>query len=148
VDRVGEQRGLRRGVVGVAARDGSLLVIRRSAWVEAPGAYCFPGGAVEGGESDEIALRREFLEELGVVIEPIRPLWQAVTSWNVDLTWWLVRLSDDAIVMPHAREVESVHWYTPEEIRRLPHLLESNRQFLEAGSAEAFAIDGVPFSGK
>lgn len=135
-------------MVGVAAREGRLLVIRRSRFVEAPGAYCFPGGAIEAGESEEAALVREFEEELGAAARPVSVLWRCVTSWQVDLTWWLVELSPEASLTVHPREVESFEWLTPEEIRRLPQLLESNRQFLDAGSLGAFAVEGVNFSGK
>jgi 8-oxo-dGTP pyrophosphatase MutT (NUDIX family) len=147
-DEMGQERGLRRGVVGVAARDGRLLVIRRSQWVEAPRAFCFPGGAIEAGESEEDALRREFREELGAEVRAVRPLWRCLTSWSVDLTWWLVEIPENAVLFPHEPEVESFHWLTPAEIHELPQLLESNRQFLEIASAGAFALEGVDFSGK
>lgn len=145
---VGERRGLRRGVVGVAVCDGRFLVIRRSRFVEAPGAYCFPGGAIEPGETEEMALKREFQEELSAQVWPVRPLWRSLTSWEVELAWWLVELRADAVLTNLAREVESFHWLMPEEMRELPQLLESNRHFLDAGSAGEFAIDGVTFSGK
>jgi 8-oxo-dGTP pyrophosphatase MutT (NUDIX family) len=146
-DRVGEERGLRRGAVGVAVREGRLLVIRRSPWVEAPGAWCFPGGAIEPGESEEAALIREFREELNVEVRPVRVLWRCVTSWSVELSWWLIDLAPGARFTMHPREVDALQWLTPAEIRRLPHLLESNRQFLEAASAGALSVDGVDFSG-
>jgi 8-oxo-dGTP diphosphatase len=145
-DRVGEERGLRRGAVGVAAREGRLLVIRRSQWVEAPGAWCFPGGAIEPGESEEAALIREFREELDVLVCPVRRLWRCVTSWSVALAWWLVEPAPGALFALHPREVDALLWLTPAEIRRLPHLLESNRQFLDAASSGAFEVQQVDFS--
>jgi 8-oxo-dGTP diphosphatase len=120
----------RRGVVGVVVRNGRMLVIRRSRSVVAPLVYCFPGGGIEAGESEEEALVREFLEELGVTIRPLRRLWQCTTAWKVDLAWWLVELPHDAIPTPNPLEVESIHWHTPEEMAGLPDLLESNREFL------------------
>jgi 8-oxo-dGTP diphosphatase len=134
--------------VGTAVREGRLLVIRRSQAVEAPGAYCFPGGAIEPGESEEAALVREFREELHAPAHPVRRLWRSVTSWEVELTWWLVALADGAVLVPQAREVESFHWLTPQEMLALPQLLESNRHFLEAGSSGSFAVEGISFSGK
>jgi 8-oxo-dGTP diphosphatase len=131
----------------VAVREGRLLVIRRSQWVEAPGAWCFPGGAIEAGECEEAALIREFREELDVEVRPVRLLWRCVTSWNVELDWWLVTPAPGAIFSIHPREVEALDWLTPAEIRALPQLLESNRQFLDAASAGAFSVEGVDFSG-
>ena len=62
----------RQGAVAVVVRDDRFLVIRRSANVVAPGAFCFPGGGIEAGETEERALVREFREELGATIVPVR----------------------------------------------------------------------------
>lgn len=121
----------RRGAVGIAIRDGRMLVIRRSRTVVAPLVYCFPGGGIEGAESEEEALVREFREEVGLAIRPIRRLWKCVTSWKVELGWWLVEIEPDAEPVANPREVESIHWFTAEEMAALPELLASNGEFLE-----------------
>ena len=121
----------RRGVVGIVVRGGRMLVIRRAQGVVAPGAYCFPGGGIEPGESEEDALIREFREEVGVPPRPLGRLWQCVTAWKVHLSWWLCELPPDAVPVPNPAEVESIHWVTPAEMARLPELLASNRDFLE-----------------
>ena len=121
----------RRGVVGVVVRDGRMLVIRRSRSVVAPLVYCFPGGGIEEGESEEDALVREFREEVGVAIRPVRRLWRCVTAWKVDLAWWLAEMSPDATPVGNPSEVESIHWYTPAEMAELPSLLDSNLEFLQ-----------------
>jgi len=125
-------QGGRRGAVAVVVRDGRMLVIRRSDQVVAPGAYCFPGGGIEGKESEEEALVRELREELAVSVAPIRRLWRCVTPWNVRLSWWLAEMPREAVPMPNPAEVASVHWYTPAEMARLPGLLETNGWFLES----------------
>lgn len=58
-----------RVVAGVVIRDGRVLVARRGPTKRMGGLWEFPGGKVEGGEDDEMALIREFAEELSVVIE-------------------------------------------------------------------------------
>jgi 8-oxo-dGTP diphosphatase len=121
----------RRGVVGIAVRNGRMLVIRRSRSVVAPLVYCFPGGGIEEGESEEEALVREFQEEIGITIRPLRRVWHCVTAWKVDLAWWLVDIPPEALPVATPAEVESIHWYTPAEMAQLPDLLESNREFLE-----------------
>jgi 8-oxo-dGTP diphosphatase len=123
---------IRRGVVAVVSRTGRLLVIRRSAQVVAPRAICFPGGAIEAGESETAALVREVQEELGATIHPLRRLWQCITPWNVDLAWWSARLDLATPLTLNAAEVDSVHWLAPEEILASPDLLASNREFLQA----------------
>jgi 8-oxo-dGTP pyrophosphatase MutT (NUDIX family) len=131
----------RRGAVAVIVRQGRLLVIRRSRLVVAPLRYCFPGGAIEPGESEQEALVREIREELNVEILPQRRLWQSVTPWRVDLAWWLGQLPAGAEPVPAPAEVESVHWYTPAEMAALDGLLESNQAFLEALSAGEIELD-------
>lgn len=121
----------RRGAVVIVVRNGRMLVIRRSAGVVAPLTFCFPGGGIDPGESEEEALVREFREELGVTVRPLRLLWRCITDWKVELAWWLGELESDAEPVPNPAEVESVHWLTPHEMLRLPELLESNREFLE-----------------
>ena len=120
----------RRGAVAVVVRQGRLLVIRRSRFVVAPRTFCFPGGGIEGDESEEEALVRELREELGVKVIPERRIWENVTPWRVHLAWWRSHLEPDARIVPNPAEVESVHWYTPQEMAALPDLLKSNRQFL------------------
>jgi 8-oxo-dGTP diphosphatase len=136
----------RHGVVAVVVRDGRLLVIRRSKAVVAPGAFCFPGGAIEQDESVPEALIREIREELGVEIRPCRQLWESVTPWNVHLCWWLAELAPEALPRANPAEVQSIHWYTPEEMRRLPDLLESNLHFLDALSRGQFVLECNPTS--
>lgn len=122
----------RRGAVAVIVRDDRFLVIRRSAFVVAPGAYCFPGGAIEAGESEEVALVREIREELAVTVEPLRRVWQSVTPWGVHLSWWLGRCDHAQQPVPNPAEVESCSWLSPAEMLARPELLESNRDFLDA----------------
>jgi 8-oxo-dGTP diphosphatase len=120
------------GVVAVIPRGQRLLVIRRSQLVRAPGAFCFPGGAIEEGEQEAGALVREVDEELNVRIEPVRQIWASVTPWSVQLSWWLAELPVTSEPRPNPLEVESVQWMTIAEIRKLPELLESNHHFLDA----------------
>ena len=121
-----------------------MLVIRRAASVVAPMVYCFPGGGIEAGESEEEALVREFREEVSVEFQPLRRLWRCVTPWKVELAWWLGELAAGAVPAANPREVESVHWLTPEEMAQLPDLLESNRQFLELLARGEISLARLP----
>ena len=130
MEKIPETPG-RRGAVAIIVQDGRMLVIRRSQHVIAPLTYCFPGGGIEDGETEEEAVAREVQEEIGVSIRPLRRLWECMTAWKVHLAWWLADMDRAAVAVPNPREVESIHWFTPREMASLPELLDSNRQFLE-----------------
>lgn len=132
---------VRRGVVAVIREGEKLLLIRRSQWVVAPGAFCFPGGGIEPGETEEQALVREVSEELQVQAQPVRLLWRSRTPWGVELSWWLTRTLPGAAPRPAPAEVESCHWHTPAEIAALPGLLQSNHEFLAALARGEFSLD-------
>jgi len=125
----------RRGAVGVICRQDRLLVIRRSESVAAPGAYCFPGGGIEGDETEQAALVRELHEELGVSVKPLRRLWESTTTWGVWLAWWLAEIAPDAEPVPNPAEVAALHWLSIAEMRALPGLLSSNHAFLDGVAA-------------
>lgn len=133
-----------RGVVAVVVRQEKLLVIERSQLVRAPGMFCFPGGAIEAGESEAAAVARELLEELSLESTPVRLLYSSVTPWGVALSWWLAAIDDAMIPLPNPAEVASFHWLAVAEFRRLPKLLASNVEFLDAWERGEFAIDGLP----
>ena len=128
------------GVVAVVLRNDKFLVIRRSQHVRAPGMYCFPGGSIEAGESEEVAVVREFSEELGAVVMPTRRLWASLTVTNVQLAWWLVSLADSQSLQPNPLEVESIHWLRSDEALALPQLLASNRDFYAAWASGDFGL--------
>lgn len=131
----------RFGSVAVIRRDERFLIIRRSLQVAAPGAYCFPGGGIEAGETEQQALVREMQEELQAVVRPQRRVWQCVTRWRVSLAWWQAELVGDGPLVPNPAEVASVHWQTTDEIVRLPGLLSSNVEFFQALARGQIELD-------
>src|ERR1700752_1408505 len=94
--------------------------------------HCFPGGAIEVGEDEASAVRRELREELALEATPRRLVWRSVTPWNVALAWCLTEIDAAAVPVANPLEVESFAWLTAEEILRLPDLLASNSEFLAA----------------
>jgi len=101
--------------------------------------HCFPGGAIEAGESESDAARREMVEELGLTAEPQRLLWRSVTPWGVQLAWWLVEIDAEAVPEPNPLEVEWFDWLSIAEIRSLPRLLASNVEFIDQWEAGRLA---------
>jgi 8-oxo-dGTP diphosphatase len=132
---------VRYGAVAVIVRQARLLVIRRSQQVIAPGMYCFPGGGIEAGETEQQAVIRELQEELNCAVQPTRRIWESVSSWRVHLAWWRAELGENAAIVPNPLEVESAHWLTLAELDRLPNQLESNQQFLAAIRNGAISLE-------
>jgi len=119
-----------RGVVAVLQDDDKYLMICRAAGETAPGWWCFPGGAIEDGETEEQALVREVREEVGLDVRPIERIW----TWTRDdglliLTWWRSELLG-GVLTPDPAEVAEAHWMTPSQIESLSKVLASNREFL------------------
>jgi len=128
-----QEDGRVHGVV-VACRDGRgrWLCIRRSANVAAPLKVCFPGGAIEQGESQESAVIREMTEELGVKVNPLQCVWKW-ESPDSDLTLWgwtAEREQTEISVDP--KEVTEVLWLSSEEVIGHPDAMPTNRSFVGA----------------
>jgi mutator protein MutT len=121
---------VRQGVVAVVYREGRFLIIRRAEGILAGGAWCFVGGAIEPGETQAAALVREFREEVGGDIQPVRKVWEyARPDGRLLLHWWLGTTNGEPL-RANPAEVAEIRWCTPGEIETLPGLLESNRTFL------------------
>jgi 8-oxo-dGTP diphosphatase len=131
----------RWGVVAVITRSDEFLVIRRSEHVRAPGAFCFPGGGIEVGETAQEALRRELQEELAAEARIIRCLWNNVTPSGVQLGWWRAELEADSPLEANPAEVESIHWLSADRLRNLPQVLLTNVDFLDALDSKKFSLD-------
>lgn len=58
------------GVAGICLQDNKILLGRRSAHSTYPGLWCIPCGYVEYNEDVWEALKREFFEETGLLVQP------------------------------------------------------------------------------
>ena len=124
-------------------RDGHKVLLTRSRFGEST-FINFPGGGVELEEGPGDALRREFVEETGLVIRPVRTLYanqEAHLSTKAPIqivsVYWLVeRVSGDLRLAGNGDDVLEVFWRDigdmpldemfPAEVefaRRLPALL-------------------------
>jgi 8-oxo-dGTP diphosphatase len=106
-------------VVGAAlVREGRVLACRRTSPAHLAGLWEFPGGKVEPGESDEQALVRELVEELGVTVE-VGPR----VGPELDLGGTAVMRVHLCTLLagePVAHEHDALRWLGPEELDDVP----------------------------
>ena len=118
----------RPAAFGIVAREGCIASVRITRPDAAP--YLdLPGGALEPGEDDVAALVREFGEETGLRVRPLRALGHArqyLTKTDGETANNLCALFEAEVVAEDARlQIEADHelvWLDPlEALRRLRH---------------------------
>jgi mutator protein MutT len=117
-------------VVAIRRADGRYLCIRRSNTVLAPNKVCFPGGAIEPGESQHDAVVRETREELGIDVRPLKQCWRhdfadkPLTLWG-----WIAEFLSGEIT-PDPNEVAETLWLSGREAIDHPDAIATNRDFI------------------
>ena len=130
----------RHGAVGIIVENNEFLVIRRSQFVRAPNMLCFPGGTIEIGETPEQAVVRELCEELGLVVESPRLIWQSRTSWGTLLDWLVVERHPESSPQANEREVAEFMWLDAQRLLQRNDLLGSMPDFFGAWANENFEL--------
>ena len=119
-----------RGVVGIIRQGGRYLMIRRAWHLAAGGGWCFPGGAIEAGESSGEAIVREVAEEIGLPGRAIEQVWEWTREdGGLVLDWWRVEPLGN-LILPNPAEVVEFRWMTEAEIRNTPGVLPGLIEFL------------------
>jgi 8-oxo-dGTP diphosphatase len=101
---------------------GRVLLAQRPAGREDAGLWEFPGGKLEADESAFDALRRELVEELGVVIASGRPLIRVPQRQSRRLLWLEAIEVHVWRDVPRGLEGQELRWLAPADIdpRSLP----------------------------
>lgn len=100
-----------RVVCGVAVRGDRVLMALRPAHKTHGGLWEFPGGKVDPGETDPVALARELREELGV--DAVVGEWMAVGSDGVvELHSYRVAFPGE----PQALEHQALRWVPIDQV--------------------------------
>jgi 8-oxo-dGTP diphosphatase len=114
-----EKKPIIRVVAAAIERANQYLITQRRATAVLPLLWEFPGGKVEAGESDPVALSREIFARLGVTIE-VGMLLSAVrkeyTNYTVDLHLYSCSITEGE---PKALAVNTFRWATVQEFDSL-----------------------------
>jgi A/G-specific adenine glycosylase len=108
----------RTAALGVLVKDGHVLVQKRPPSGLMAGLWEFPGGKLEPGESPEKAVVREFQEELGLQIQPIKKIAvikHSYTTFRITLHCFLC-LQHDENQQPTPRAAVAARWVSPQQL--------------------------------
>lgn len=121
----------RQAIVAVLLRADRVLVIRRGPAVDRPGYWQPLSGKIEPGETQQEALVREVMEEVGLTVVPLAKVWESETDdGTFRLHWWSAR-ADTGEVVPDPHEVAETRWITPEEFPTLDPTFEGDLEFFD-----------------
>jgi 8-oxo-dGTP diphosphatase len=101
----------------VQDRQGRVLVSRRAADAHQGGLWEFPGGKVEPGEEIEVALAREFREELGVEVLASEALMRIEHDYGDKQVCLDVRRVTQFKGEARGLEGQPLAWQLPEDLR-------------------------------
>ena len=105
-----------RVVGAMIEMDGHYLITQRPPTASLPLLWEFPGGRVEVGETDQVALARELAEEMGIGVEVdgrVIHVEHAYEAYDIDFCVYRCRLTQGPI--QHTR-VHDHRWVRPDEL--------------------------------
>ena len=115
-------------IVVVIMKGDKILLIERAPRGLYSGYWAPVSGKVEPGESQEAAVVRESMEEVGLKVRPVRKVWENITtSGTYRLHWWLAEYVGGELVLDK-REVSDARWVRLEEIDRFK-IFDGDREF-------------------
>jgi len=112
-------------------RAGELLIAQRPEGKAQAGRWEFPGGKIDGTESELDALRRELREELGIEVETARPLMRLDATYpgrEIELSLWVVDAYNGT---PRGLDGQQLKWVAPGALYA-QDILEADRPFIDA----------------
>jgi 8-oxo-dGTP diphosphatase len=122
---------MKEAVVAVIVARGKVLVIQRAGQVPGAGFWTPPAGKVDDNEDQAAAVVREVQEEVGLIVRPLRLVWEcAADGADYDLYWWLTEPVAGSLQLA-AKEVVAAKWIQPESFVQLGRTFPGGRKFFE-----------------
>jgi mutator protein MutT len=127
--------------LGIVVRNGLILICKRHKTDSFGGLWEFPGGKCEAGETPDVCVRRELLEEVALHVTPttpLEPISHTYSTVRVALFPFLCRYESGEAVAKSASELQ---WVEPARLKdfRFPP---ANAALLET-LASARIVDGA-----
>ncbi len=131
-----------RSVAGVVLKDGKVLLARHT-YGNGTGLLVIPGGFVDAGETPQETLKREFLEETGIVIEPRRLIGIRFNASN----WYAVFTAEHISGEPSSdhNENSEVVWMDTAEVMERDDVPDLTKALVRCALSEETAFDLVPY---
>jgi len=131
-----------QSVAGVVIKNGKVLLARHT-YGNGAGRLIIPGGFVEMGETPQQTLKREFLEETGIVIEPRRLVGIRFNSSN----WYAVFTADHISGTPSSdhNENSEVVWIDTAEVMERDDVPDLTKALVRCALNEDTAFDLIPY---
>lgn len=104
-------------IITAVEREGKLLLAHNTAWPE--GRYSIIAGFVEPGESLEMTVRREIMEEVSIEVDGIKYFGSQVWPFPNSLMLGFTAKYSSGEITPDGKEIAYAGWFTPEEVRKL-----------------------------
>lgn len=125
------EKELKDAVVVVIERNGKFLFVQKSKDSPAEMYWAPVSGRVETDETQEDAVKREALEEVGLVIVPLKKEWECKSEFgNFLLHWWSAKIIS-GIEHVASKEISMLKWVTVEEMKKLKPVFEKDIEFFE-----------------
>lgn len=93
--------------------------------------WCPITGAVEQGESQAQAVIREAQEEMGLIVESVKKVWECFTDDKKYLLhWWQVKLLNDTVKI-NKSEVKDYRWLDFGEMQKIEKMFSADLHFFK-----------------
>lgn len=103
----------------IIERNGLVLAAQRSEAMDMPLKWEFPGGKIKLGEDPEVCLRRELMEEMGILLDvksALRPSTHHYDIFTVTLHPFICAIVSGVIALIDHR---AIAWLRPDELPNL-----------------------------